>query len=438
MHDPALNSQSFATRSSHQLPTAYPNTPFCHTCQTNQMLLLNLLSTYLPSPDSPDYRQRLDRLPEYKLSIYTRYPPVCDACLPAVQDEIRNKDHMARTKALGGWLKESKGKDNHRRTSISTKGRDRLSFEMFAWRVRGILWISSLLLALLGYAAGYFQYPIPLSPPFLPVLVVISILWTAWDPTYSAFKHARLQGRDVRVKGKQAYILLQMTAWCLRLFTSTISVTHVLKSRAPLYFLFALIIESIAFATSLFILRLQYPPAIRLINSKSHNYSFSRAASPMGNISSRATTPGIPLHSLTDPDLTTLSLSSKPIITPPKPVFGHPSLPAVSPPPPTQPDDPDADEMDWAPTDPAAYSAFQKRKHRSDDGSWIRPQRFFAPEQPTGLEGLLQKTKLTDDVSPTHSMIHLHLKSWWHLYALSCIPIVLGVVYKWWRASIAK
>ena len=33
-----------------------------------------------------------------------------------------------------------------------------------------------------------------------------------------------------------------------------------------------------------------------------------------------------------------------------------------------------------------------------DDGSWMRPQRFFVPEEPTGLEGLFEQTiSLSDD-----------------------------------------
>jgi hypothetical protein len=55
MHDEALNSRSFAKRASpskDRLPTIYGHLgPFCHTCQTNQMLLVNLLSNYLPPPD---------------------------------------------------------------------------------------------------------------------------------------------------------------------------------------------------------------------------------------------------------------------------------------------------------------------------------------------------------------------------------------------------
>ena len=74
--------------------------------------------------------------------------------MPAVEEEIRNRDHMARTRALGGWLKESKGKDYRRRVSGSIKDRDHLTFEILAWRIRGALWVSSLVVAVLGYSAG--------------------------------------------------------------------------------------------------------------------------------------------------------------------------------------------------------------------------------------------------------------------------------------------
>jgi hypothetical protein len=45
------------------------------------------------------------------------------------------------------------------------------------------------------------------SRPILPVIALVSIFWTAWDPTYSAFRKAQIQGRDVRVQGKNAYIV---------------------------------------------------------------------------------------------------------------------------------------------------------------------------------------------------------------------------------------
>ncbi len=75
MHDESLNTISFARRGTHiasaltsadgpkqvflpvasprkdRLPSTHRSTSFCHACQTNQMLLQNLLANYLPPPD---------------------------------------------------------------------------------------------------------------------------------------------------------------------------------------------------------------------------------------------------------------------------------------------------------------------------------------------------------------------------------------------------
>ena len=39
---------AIASPSKDRLPTMYGSGPFCHSCQTNQMLIVNLLSNYLP------------------------------------------------------------------------------------------------------------------------------------------------------------------------------------------------------------------------------------------------------------------------------------------------------------------------------------------------------------------------------------------------------
>ncbi|KAF8641143.1 hypothetical protein AX17_000785 [Amanita inopinata Kibby_2008] len=424
------------------------------------MLLVNLLSSYLPSPDGPDYHRRLEKLPEYRESLHARYPPVCDSCLPAVEEEIRSKDHMARTKALDGWLKKSKGKDRLRRVSATSKDRDHLTLEMLAWRIRGALWTISLFITILGHSAVALRYSIPsISTPLqsvLPILVITSLLWTAWDPTYLSFKKAQLQGRDVRVRGKQLYICLQMTVWSLRLATSIMlaikcyrpdfDVLHLHdpnSQRARIYSTFVLAIECFVLASSLSVLHLQLPPAIRLIDTKSHNFT-SRSVTPIvGSDNSRSATPAIAPLTAAEPDLSALTLSSKPVISPPKPVFGYPSWPSASIPP-SQTEEV-VDEMDWAPTDPLALSSFQKQRNKvelADDGSWIRPQRFFAPEQPTGLEGLFEKTRLADEVPPSlpvnnwyfiHNHLCSHLQSWWRLYTLSLATAIIGVgYYTWW------
>lgn len=58
----------------------------------------------------------------------------------------------------------------------------------------------------------------------------------------------------------------------------------------------------------------------------------------------------------------------------------------------------DPDAMDWTPIKPSSSQVPNGHAHQYDDGSWIRPQRFFAPEEPTGLENLFANTvKLADD-----------------------------------------
>ena len=85
--------------------------------------------------------------------------------------------------------------------------------------------------------------------------------------------------------------------------------------------------------------------------------------------------------------LALLSLSSKPIIAHANPVFGVPSLHGSTP----VNNASNGDEMDWTPTSGDASGEADK------DTSWLRPQRFFVPEKPTGLEGLLENSKIQED-----------------------------------------
>jgi len=111
----------------------------------------------------PEYAHRLEMLPSYQESLHLRYPPVCEACLPAVEDEIRKKDHMARTKALGGWLQESKGRDMQRRVLDTRRERERFDVEIIAWRLRGMLWAVTLSLVLVVNSIGECLRPLPVS-----------------------------------------------------------------------------------------------------------------------------------------------------------------------------------------------------------------------------------------------------------------------------------
>lgn len=205
----------------------------------------------------PDYVERMQR----------RYAPVCEECLPNVEAEIRRRDEMARTRALGAFLKDSRGKDKRRMVETQAR-RDKFEKSLFVWKIRGGLWVVTLL-ASLGFhgqgklgvvliylkslklswffvvvAAGYILR-IPWSIfPLIPVIVLFSIAWTAWDPTYAIIRRSQLQGRVMRQKRKHEYNvshnvlyivlvsyffsvlynlkILQTVAWCSRLFVSTV------------------------------------------------------------------------------------------------------------------------------------------------------------------------------------------------------------------------
>ena len=92
-------------------------------------------------------------LPAYRESLYVRYPPVCDSCLPLVEDEIRQKEQMARIKALGGSL--TKGKERRRKASGPEIEKEKSTVDtMFWWKVRGYLWALSFVVSIMCSAAG--------------------------------------------------------------------------------------------------------------------------------------------------------------------------------------------------------------------------------------------------------------------------------------------
>lgn len=113
--------------------------------------LIHLISS---TSKDPEHAQRSELLPAYRESVEARYPPVCADCLPAVEEEIKNRDRMARTSALGGFLQTSRGKGKQRQVSVHQRERDKLERQLFAWRVRGVLWACSLLISLASYSLG--------------------------------------------------------------------------------------------------------------------------------------------------------------------------------------------------------------------------------------------------------------------------------------------
>jgi len=146
-----------------------------------------------------------------------------------------------------------------------------------------------------------------------------------------------------------------------------------------------------------------------------------------------------------EPDLlASLSLSSNPLISSTNPIFGHPSLmssasgPTASQGSPIKVDESaDEDAMDWTPTNPSPVKV--KNAVNDNDGAWLRPQRFFAPERPTGLESLFANTKLDDGDarSATVQMGFWGLKAigWW-IATITIILMPLGIYHVWMKGWI--
>ncbi|KAH9162785.1 Ima1 N-terminal domain-containing protein [Lactarius sanguifluus] len=477
MHDEALNLKSFARRASprkDRLLTTFGSAPFCSTCQSNQRLIVSLLSSYLPpSDDDPDYEPRLASFAAYKASIHARYPPVCERCAPLVEEEIRKKDAIARSNALGSWLNESKKKDTRRQVLSSRVDRYKLNRELRWWTARGVLWVATLVGVVsvdVAGAAGRLILPgTSIIVPSLTALVLLSILWTAWLPTYASFRRAELQGRKVRVRGRERYATLQISAWLVRVLTASLIMLSwhrpsmdYLSLRFPsrldrlsphLLCEFPWTLPPQILIYSFLTLRLHRPPAVRLIDT-----SASRASTPSTGSASRTSSP--PLLSSTVSTSTSSSFShpSEPLDSLPiphrpwhatgPPVFGHPSLlrPAIFSPAPMrddaemrsqqqqqQQDEEEDDAMDWTPTtSPAARPSSgpvpRGARHARTNGA--------PADATTGLETLLERTNI-DSSEPGGGASYAARAgqrraqtswSWGWVYALSLVPLI-GIVY---------
>jgi hypothetical protein len=97
------------------------------------------------------------------------------------------------------------------------------------------------------------------------------------------------------------------------------------------------------------------------------------------------------------------------------------------------------DMMDWTPTNPSPSSSRVKSaKNNDDDGSWLRRQKFFPPEQPTGLEGLFAKTLRVDEDkgSTTQQGRVINPRSTWKwlwVGALLLAPLLAVQHRFWWQ-----
>lgn len=182
---------------------------------------------------------------------------------------------------------------------------------------------------------------------------------------------------------------------------------------------------------SLSSLRVHRPPEIRLIDPNGR----SSSAPPLGSTSDRSKLSVDPPGPPQEADLfASLSLSTTPVIRT-NPIFGLPSLhqtPSTPIRPPHNEDDPDA--MDWTPTNPSPKKGPFVRDYRED--TFLKPQMFFPPEEPTGLERLLAQTNLVEAPVVPSSRTPMASGVKWPYYwfcALLVVPAV-ATAYLYLRA----
>jgi len=95
--------------------------------------------------------------------------------------------------------------------------------------------------------------------------------------------------------------------------------------------------------------------------------------------------------------------------------------------------------MDWIPTNPDPSEPQEEKSETSY--SWLRPQRFFAPEKPTGLEGLFENTRIQDEPMPLQPLssrkvdqeLWNYLWEWRLSFTLffAIFAVLIGCTLKW-------
>ncbi|KAG4304136.1 hypothetical protein PORY_002500 [Pneumocystis oryctolagi] len=128
------------------------SSPFCQACIKNHSFIVNSLASYLPSEDHPDYHVYLSALPSYRAFLEEQYPMVCDFCSSRVQKHLAEKNYIAKSSALAGWLLDSKKTFN----SKHTFSQPFLKTRLFIWSLRGIGWWVVTCSIIIYYILGIF------------------------------------------------------------------------------------------------------------------------------------------------------------------------------------------------------------------------------------------------------------------------------------------
>lgn len=192
-------------------------------------------------------------LSEYRIALDHRYPMVCATCAPVVEDILQEREYKARNIAFGNRLKEQN--DDKRSKHHAEMVEKRVLTAMgeswiywlagILWKIRGLLWASSIslstLLCILGMSLFPFRSQLAItqhrSGTISPVLLLsslsqhhadlmlystsISFLWAFWNPNWNRIRKAKSRGKSVKAS-RSSWIKLQMALFLLRLSLSAI------------------------------------------------------------------------------------------------------------------------------------------------------------------------------------------------------------------------
>ena len=210
-------------------PSTSPNRAlFCDRCLQNQHIVNQALAEYLPASDSPEYHDFERALPVYRRKMEDRFPQVCDACAPRVEDRIRESGYAAKA-------------DNVRRvmdrTRLGSKPRQ-WTWKTFAVQLGAIGWSTTLFAQLSWHILGalprhqtdeglvdedainppisYFIFGVSrfwftpscneVLQPLLAYAFGVSIICCWWNPRMQY----KLRGGFGRVVGSAEYYRLQL------------------------------------------------------------------------------------------------------------------------------------------------------------------------------------------------------------------------------------
>ncbi|OLL25697.1 Integral inner nuclear membrane protein ima1 [Neolecta irregularis DAH-3] len=155
------------------LRPSYPplNSPFCQSCANNHTVLVNSLASFIPDDSHPDYQTYLAAYPAYRAQLEELYPLVCGACAPQVKGRLDRNNYIAKARALGNWLEKSNISTGKNKMAWGTR------FRIVLWFIKGALWCSTIFLLFVFYIYGIVYTPDQLRShyPFFTIEKILAL-----------------------------------------------------------------------------------------------------------------------------------------------------------------------------------------------------------------------------------------------------------------------